>query len=47
MRLDANTSSPQNTPLLRHTRAQNSKQKIRMYELSNEPEQGEEQSVHM
>jgi hypothetical protein len=47
MRLDEDTSLPHNTPLLRHTRAQNSKQKIRMYELSNEPEQGEEQEVHM
>jgi len=46
MRLDEDTSLPHNTPLLRHTCAQNSKQKIRMYELSNEPEQGEEQEVH-
>jgi hypothetical protein len=47
MRLDKDTSLPHNTPLLRHTRAQNSKQKIRMYELPNKLEQGEEQEVHM
>jgi len=47
MRLDEDTSLPHNTPPLTHTRAQNSKQKIRMYKISNEPEQGEEQEVHM
>jgi len=53
MRLDEDISLPHNTPLLTHTHththtcAQNSKQKIRMYEISNVSEQGEEQEVHM
>jgi len=47
MGLDKDTSLPHNTLLLRHTCAQNSKQKIRMYELPNKPEHSEEQEVHM
>jgi hypothetical protein len=47
MRLDKDTSLPHNTPLLRHTGAQNSKQKIRMYKLPDEPEQSKEEEVHM